>query len=286
MQPFEPRLVGAGGLEPPLLAELEPKSSVSAIPPRARNTKHYTTLPRRLQNTCAAISIQEGAEAADYGILCAAMKYKAAIFDQDGLLFDTEKTYQASWIEAGRLQGVEIPKEFPKRFCGLSPKDIAKIASEAYPELDVAKYCETAVRLARSAQLASTPEPKPGLSTMLEFCRANGIKTAIASSSAMHIVQHNIRSAGVAEFFDAVATAEEVANCKPAPDIFLLAASKLGVPPAKCVVFEDAFSGIRGAAAAGCAAVLIPDQLQPTDEIAAICTVFPDLAAATAVFNR
>lgn len=212
------------------------------------------------------------------------MTFKGAIFDQDGLLFDTEKTYQRAWIEAAKMQGAEVPESLPKRFCGLSPKLIAETVEREHPELDVPAYCRDAIRLAWDAQLAGVPEPKPGLMQMLDACRARGVRTAIASSSTLRVVRHNIEAAGVADRFDAIVTGDEVERGKPAPDIFLLAAKRIGLAPEECVVFEDAFSGIRGAHAAGCGAVLIPDQTPPDDEIRAICSVFPDLAAAAAQF--
>lgn len=214
------------------------------------------------------------------------MDYRGAIFDQDGLLFDTEKIYQRSWIEAGALQGIAIDPDFPKQFSGISPAAIALMAKARYPRLDADAYCRNAVSLAWDKQLAQTPEMKKGLIEILTFCRVRGIKTAIASGSTARIVKHNIESAGIAGFFDAIVTGDEVEHGKPSPDIFLLAASKIALDPSECVVFEDAFSGIRGAAAAGCKAVMIPDQVQPTDEISAICSVYPDLAAAIAAFGK
>ncbi|MCR5415099.1 MAG: HAD family phosphatase [Kiritimatiellae bacterium] len=213
------------------------------------------------------------------------MRYAGAIFDQDGLLFDTEITYQRAWVESARRQGVEVPSAYPRNFCGLSPKIIAEMVRRDFPALDVPLYCKTAIELAWSAQLESVPPRKKGLMEMLSFCRENGIKTAVASSSARAVVEHNLTAAGVRGFFCAVATGDEVENGKPAPDIFLLAAARLGLEPRECCVFEDAFSGIRGASAAGCGAVLIPDQNPPTDEIRAICRVFGDLEAAIAVFG-
>lgn len=209
--------------------------------------------------------------------------YAGAIFDQDGLLFDTEITYQRAWVEAARLQGVEVPPEFPRRFCGMAPALIAGIVREEFPQLDVPLYCRTAVDIAWARQLAGVPEKKKGLGAMLAFCRERGIRTAVASSSTRRVVEHNLSAAGVRGFFDAVVTGDEVAHGKPAPDIFVLAAERLGLDPRDCCVFEDAFSGIRGAVAAGCGAVLIPDQCEPTDEIRAMCRVFADLEAATAV---
>lgn len=205
------------------------------------------------------------------------MKIRGAIFDQDGLLFDTEKIYQANWIKAGKMQGVEIDPVFPRRFCGLGRDKIAEMSAREYPALDIPLFCNTAVTLAWQEQLDGVPEKKPGLLEMLRHCREHGILTAVASSSSRKVVTHNLEAAGVREFFDAIATGDEVANSKPAPDIFLLAAQRIGVAPSECCVFEDAFSGIIGANAAGMSAVMIPDQREPTDEIRAICKVYPTL---------
>ena len=213
------------------------------------------------------------------------MRFRGAIFDQDGLLFDTEKIYQAAWIEAAARQGITVGPEFPRKFCGLGEKLIAKIVEREHPELDIPRYCRDAIEIAWSAQLAGTPEPKKGLFEILRFCRGRGIRTAVASSSTLKVVEHNLRAAGVREYFDAVTTGDEVVNSKPAPDIFLLAASKIGVAPGEAVVFEDAASGIKGAAAAGMGAVFIPAQIAPNDEIRAVAAVHPDLASAIAVFE-
>lgn len=213
------------------------------------------------------------------------MKYKGFIFDQDGLLFDTERIYQEAWVEAGRRQGVVIDPAVPRSFCGMGRKLIREIIRERYPELDWELYAKTAVDLAWNKQLSSVPPPKPGLMEMLEFCRANGIKTSVASSAPRHVVEHNLKAAGVIGYFDAITTGDEVENSKPAPDIFLLAATKIGVEPLLCCVFEDAFSGIRGAVAAGMGAVFIPDQSEPTDEIRALARVYGDLKSAREVYN-
>ena len=208
------------------------------------------------------------------------MKYRGYIFDQDGLLFDTEIVYQRAWIEAGQRLGITIDPALPKRFCGRGRTEISAFIREEFPSMDVEAYLRTGEELAWSRQLASVPVPKRGLMEMLSFCHASGIRTAVASSSPRHVVEHNLAAAGIIDSFDAIVTGDEVEHSKPAPDIFLLAASRIGIGPESCCVFEDAFSGIRGAVAAGMGAVLIPDQVAPTDEIRTICHVCSDLLAA------
>lgn len=205
------------------------------------------------------------------------MKYKGFIFDQDGLLFDTEVIYLHSWVEAGRRLGVTVDPSLPKRFSGRGRAEIADIVREEFPSIDCNEYLKLGTEIAWEAQLKGKPPKKKGLMEMLEFCRAASIKTAVASSAPRYVVEHNLSAAGVIDYFDAITTGDEVKRGKPSPDIFLLAASRIGVEPKDCCVFEDAFSGIYGAIAAGMGAVLIPDQSEPTDEIRKIARVFPDL---------
>lgn len=210
---------------------------------------------------------------------------KGAIFDQDGLLFDTEAIFEQGWIKAGEKFGVPIDSELTHRLCGYGKKELAATICEIFPDSDSEAIVDSAHRFAAEAQLAMKPVMKPGVREILSFCRNRGISTAIASSSMRHLVDHNLKSAGLNDFFDAVVTGRDVVKGKPAPDIFLLAAELIGVPPSDCVVFEDAFTGIRAAHSAGCRPVLIPDRRAPTPEILKICETFPTLADAIVVFG-
>ena len=205
---------------------------------------------------------------------------KGAIFDQDGLLFDTEVIFEQSWIKAGEELGLPVTLELTHRLSGCGKKELAAVISEAFQEVDSEAMVECAHRHAAETQLAMTPIMKPGVREILEFCRRHGICTAIASSSMRHLVDHNLKATGLTEFFDAIVTGRDVVNGKPAPDIFLLAAERIGVPPSECVVFEDAFPGIRAAHAAGCRPVMIPDRALPTPEILDICETYPTLTDA------
>ena len=205
---------------------------------------------------------------------------KGAIFDQDGLLFDTEVIFEQSWIKAGEEVGLPVTLELTHRLSGCGKKELAAIISNEFQDVDAEAMVEQAHRLAADTQLAMKPIMKPGVREILGFCRKHGIRTAIASSSMRHLVDHNLEVTGLAEFFDAIVTGRDVVNGKPAPDIFLLAADRIGVPPSECVVFEDAFPGIRAAHAAGCRPVMIPDRARPTPEILDICETYPTLTDA------
>ena len=203
------------------------------------------------------------------------MKIKGAIFDQDGLLFDTESIFQQSWVDAGREMGVTVTEAYTHAVCGLGRGRLPEMVRRHIPGVDIEAYITRALALATERQLNTPPVLKPGVRELLSFYHEQGIRMAVASSSTRQVVEHNLISSGLRPFFDAVVTGEDVTEGKPAPDIFLLAARRLGLAPKTCAVYEDALTGIRAAHAAGCHPVMIPDRLAPTPEIRTICRVYP-----------
>jgi len=203
---------------------------------------------------------------------------RGAIFDQDGLLFDTEVVFDRSWKAAGREFGVTIPDEMTAACSGCGTDRLPGVIRQFFPELDVAAYIARTFEIVIAAQLSTTPVVKPGVREILEKCRACGVKTAIATSSILKLVEHNLASTGLEGFFDVIVTGKDVKRGKPAPDIFQFAANRLSLPPSDCLVFEDAFTGIRAAAAAGCQPVLVPDRRAPTPEILQLCRCRSSLA--------
>ena len=205
---------------------------------------------------------------------------KGAIFDQDGLMFDTESIFSLSWAQAGETLGIVIPDGFHAAVCGSSPETVKRIIRDRIPEADPDALLELTYRISYGIQSRTLPE-KPGLHEILDFFRANGVKMAVASSSHRLPVERNLERSGVRSYFEAVVTGEDVSRGKPDPEAFLTAAARLGLSPSDCYVFEDSFNGVRAGRAAGCCTVMIPDLLRPDEEIAkfydACC---PDLLAA------
>ena len=205
---------------------------------------------------------------------------KGAIFDMDGLLFDTERLYQESWLVIAREWGIIPDPAFPTAVCGTSGAHMRDVVREHYPEVDAEAYIQAC--LSRVAHILETDVPeKPGLHELLTYLHAQGVKIAVASSSLAHVVENNLRNAGVWEYFDAVVTGEQVKRGKPEPDIFLEAAKRLGLHPEECYVFEDGINGTRAGLAAGCATVMIPDLTAPTEDLINSCAgVYPSLLTA------
>ena len=108
---------------------------------------------------------------------------------------------------------------------------------------------------------------KKGLKELLATLEEMGLPRIVASSSPRSMIEMNLKTSDTAKYFDKVVSGTEVAHSKPAPDTFLLAAEKLGLAPADCLVLEDSFNGVRAGRAAGCVTVMVPDLMQPTEEI-------------------
>lgn len=205
---------------------------------------------------------------------------RGAIFDQDGLMFDTEAIFSLAWAQAAEQLGVTLPEGFRTAVSGSSGEGMRQIIRAWVPNADPGELMERTYRISYGIQSHTLPE-KPGLHEILEFFRSQGVKMAVASSSHREPISRNLERSGIRPYFDAVISGEDVSRGKPAPDAFLLAAAGLGLDPSDCYVFEDSFNGVRAGRAAGCFTVMIPDLLQPDQEIAKCYDAcFPDLLTA------
>jgi HAD superfamily hydrolase (TIGR01509 family) len=195
---------------------------------------------------------------------------KAAIFDMDGVLFDTEALYQASWREIAEECGIALEEGFANEISGTNGERMKRVIERFYhveDGTDIIARCGVKMR----QKLHENVPMKPGVVEILEDFKAHGMKIAIASSSAREQIEHNISFCGIGDYFDEVVCGHDVANGKPAPDIFITAAKALGYDPHECFVFEDSANGIAAGHAAGCYVIMVPDQIQPDDATASMC---------------
>jgi len=195
---------------------------------------------------------------------------KGAIFDMDGLLFDTERLFQDGWVEMARRFGQAPHPNFSAAVAGTSGAGMLAVIRRYYPEVDPLAFQAECISYAEEILNKGIPE-RPGMREILKFFRNNGVKIAIASGSGREMVLNNLRRTGIEGYFDAVVSANDVTRGKPEPDIFLLAAQRLGCNPEECYVFEDGINGVRAGIAAGCATIMIPDLYQPTEELRKNC---------------
>ncbi len=193
----------------------------------------------------------------------------------DGTLFDTESIFQSMWKEIAEEMGVTLPKDFKYHICGTSGEAMNKVICEYYGVSDgkyIEKECKT-----RVANLLSKQVPlKKGCKEILETLYDEGYQLAIASSSPMALIERNLKQTKLSTYFHALTSGEEVEHGKPAPDIFLLAAEKLGVDPKDCYVFEDSPNGIKASHAAGMKPILVPDLMPVTGDLKEISFLIKD----------
>ncbi len=196
---------------------------------------------------------------------------KGAIFDMDGLLLDTERLYQHAWVEVAKLMGFTPNPDFTEAICGTNGQTAYNVITKFYPKADPVEFWDTGVDWVRNELKRSVPK-FPGVDEILSFLHGHGIKMAVASSSDRDMIESNMHQAELDQYFEAIVSGSEVECGKPKPDIFLEAAKRIGIPADECYVFEDGINGARAGIAAGCMTVMIPDLVQPTDDLRESCT--------------
>ena len=208
-----------------------------------------------------------------------ALDVSAVIFDMDGTLFDTERLTFYSWDAAEDEFGIEFPLKARYDLIGRQRDGVLKVMEDAFGDKadPVAVHDYAAMWTRMYMERYGVPE-KGHPARVLETLRACGIKTGLATSTRRMHAEYNLKRAGIIGLFDATVCGGEAARGKPEPDIFLLAAEKLGVEPASCAVIEDSANGIRAGHAAGMHVVMVPDLIAPKEEITSLCeTVLPSL---------
>lgn len=181
-----------------------------------------------------------------------ATQIDAVIFDMDGVLCDSEALICTSAVEMYRELGVMVQREDFLPFVGTGEdRYIGGVAEKYGMHLNLVRAKERTYEIYLSL-VPTQLEAFPGTVELVKQCRRAGLKTAVASSADFVKIQANLNKIGLpVEAWDAITSSEDVVKKKPAPDIFLAAARKLGVAPQKCVVMEDAVVGVEAARAAG-----------------------------------
>ena len=199
---------------------------------------------------------------------------KAVIFDQDGLMFDTERISARAWQHAAVDFGIRVGEDFLSGVRGSSSAE-AKVAFLKYygDQIDYDSLREKKQTRFQSDVRTNGLPVKPGLKELLEFLKGRGCKIALATASTREWSLENLRLTGISHYFDDFVCGDMVTKCKPDPEIFLAAAGKLGEKPESSLVLEDSLNGIKAAFAGGFPSIMVPDITQPDDEMRAKATV-------------
>lgn len=192
----------------------------------------------------------------------------AAIFDMDGLLFDTERLCAEAWRSVAAERGMRIPEELFLSCVGRNARDMRAIVSRACgDDFPFDDFTDRTRAWMSDRMLASGPPEKPGIRVLFDYFSAKNVPIALATSTREQTARTMIEQARLTHYFSAFAFGNQVEHGKPFPDIFLLAMRRLGVEtPSSCVVFEDSPAGLRAAHAAGMKPIFIRDTIDPDDE--------------------
>uniref|UniRef100_A0A7S3GXE4 Phosphatase n=1 Tax=Spumella elongata TaxID=89044 RepID=A0A7S3GXE4_9STRA len=183
---------------------------------------------------------------------------QALIFDCDGTLIDTMPAFWEAWVQTCQIYDLDFNEKRFYSMAGIPVRDIFEILISEAKHLKVKPDIDTIVKTKLEVSAITVAEigtPKIDAVVAIAHKYHGKVPLAVASSGNRSNVMQALRDNGILDMFDAVVTAEDVVNHKPAPDIFLLAAHKLGCDPTKCRGYEDANAGLIALQAAGMEAI-------------------------------
>lgn len=184
-------------------------------------------------------------------------KLEAVLWDLDGVIADTGDYHYRAWGDIFKEKGVTFTKEDFMRHFGQRHDTIIRFAlGKDIPPDEFSIITERKQQEYRRI-VADNIKPLPGVMELIKSLNDHRIKTAIASSAPLENIEIIIRGLGIEDCFQAIAWGTEVPEGKPSPQIFLLAARKLGAEPGNCVVIEDAIAGVTAAKQAGMKCVAV-----------------------------
>jgi len=209
-------------------------------------------------------------------------KIRAVIFDQDGLMFDTERLSSESWDLAGEEIGFYIKEDFLCTIRGMNRQDAAGRFREVFgDELDFEDLRERKNRHFQKILKTRGVPVKPGLRELLAYLREHDYKIILATASTREYSMHNLKETGIDSYFSQMVTGDMVKHAKPEPEVFLRAARLLGEAPENCMVLEDSLNGVEAGLRGGFVTVMVPDLTQPDEalrgRVDAVCSTLHEV---------
>lgn len=196
------------------------------------------------------------------------MSVKAVVFDMDGVIFDSEKAVIEVWQEVAERHGIPNITEYCRECIGLT----AVAAKQKFIERYSNRYSYDELRKEKTGMVMERfrkgeIDIKTGVHNILNTLKEHNIKIALATSTRKEPVIEEMTASNLIGYFDEIITGDMVENSKPAPDIFLKACEAVGVALCDAVGIEDSYNGVKSSHSAGLYTIMVPDLLQPTEEI-------------------
>jgi HAD superfamily hydrolase (TIGR01509 family) len=215
-------------------------------------------------------------------------RFKAAIFDLDGLMLDTETVSGRGWKQAMADFGYVLDDDTYHKIIGLIVPDMKVVFRNAFgDDFPLEQINQKRLEYMQSHYDEFGITIKPGLLQLLDFLEEKKIPKAVATSSCGMSADIKLKKSNLLKRFDCVINGDNVEKGKPLPDIFLLAAKCLKTAPADCIVFEDSENGLLAARRAGMTVFLVPDVKQPAGHLASLAyKIIPSLTETIPYLQR
>jgi beta-phosphoglucomutase len=185
------------------------------------------------------------------------LRHYAAIWDVDGTLVDTAELHFAAWTRLCEELGRPFSRaDFAATFGKRNPEILAYLFGPVFTDSQIAELGHRKEEYYKAAARHGV-DLLPGVRGLLTVLQAHGVRQAIGSSAPRGNVDLIVSLTGTETFFQAIVSSEDTARGKPDPQVFLIAAERLGIAPAHCVVFEDAIAGVQAAKAGGMKCVAV-----------------------------
>ncbi len=203
----------------------------------------------------------------------------SVIFDMDGTIFDSERLVLDCWEKLGKKYGFSDIGEVFIRCIGTNKIRTREIVYGHYGTgFPYEKFVEESSLLFHERIDREGLPVKPGARELLTYLKERGIPMGLASSTRLAAVTQELKDAGLYSYFKVVVGGDQLKNSKPAPDIYLMACERMGVPPENTYAVEDSYNGIRSAHSAGLTPIMVPDMMPATEEMRTLSeAVFTDL---------
>jgi HAD superfamily hydrolase (TIGR01509 family) len=212
---------------------------------------------------------------------------QALILDMDGLLIDTERLYLEVNVLAAAELGFVLAPETNLGMVGVAIDGCRRLLADAHgADFPFDAFRDLGYELLESRMADGVPV-KPGAVELIAWANAQRVPVGVATSTRRARAEHHLERVGILGLLDVLVSRDDVVEAKPAPEPYLRAAGLLGVAPGAALAAEDSANGVRAAAAAGVPVLMVPDLLEPTEELRALAhAVVPDLHAVLDALKR
>lgn len=198
----------------------------------------------------------------------------------DGIIFDTEKLWKDASEKANVEFNIFVNEKTRVQFCGQKESKIKILLKQMFPYVDADKCREWQFDYVKEQAKHKRNLVKKGFLELVTFLKSKNIKLGIATGSSLDLVKHyfSIININVNDYFDGVATIDDVTVGKPSPMVYQVACKKLKVKPSECYAIEDSPNGINSAKSAGVTPLMVVDLVKPNASLTSSCeSVFKNL---------